>query len=135
MIYIVQYEVKIMNILPEKLELECIFFGLDGMNELILKENNLIFKWKPDSKNEISRQVEITPCDEEWSNFWFKLEELGFWDWDEQYNPPENMCVDSHIFIFKVKYQDKYLETRCRGNYPENLDVFLQAIKEITIFS
>ncbi|MGP8024251.1 MAG: hypothetical protein ACLQG5_05885 [Methanobacterium sp.] len=121
-----------MIFLPEKLELECIFFGRGGVNELILKENNLIFKWKSDSTDKILRVVEITPLDDEWSYFWSKMEEIGFWDWSEQYNPPENMCVDGHIFILKVKYQDKCLETRCRGNYPENLNVFLQTINEIT---
>ncbi|WJI10064.1 hypothetical protein FGU46_08160 [Methanobacterium sp. CWC-01] len=119
--------------LPNKFELEHVFFGSSGVNVLSLEGNELYFRWEPSFQDyEPFREVRIEPLPEEWSLFWLALDEIGFWEWKNLYQPPEDVIVDGHIFNLDIAFNGRELVTSCWCNAPDHIEEFYQALQDLT---
>jgi hypothetical protein len=62
---------------------------------------------------------EITPSEEEWKNFWDKMDEIGIWDWKREYPDPYAMVIDGFKWNLKIELGDKKIESSGYNVYPE----------------
>ncbi|MDP3066720.1 MAG: hypothetical protein Q8N08_08275 [Methanobacteriaceae archaeon] len=119
--------------LPTKFQLEHVFFGAGGVNYLNLENGKLHFRWESSpTEDEILREIEIEPLDEEWFQFWSVMEKIRIWDWKERYQPPADILADGDIFNIQITFQGQEVKTDCWCNAPERIDDFYQALEELT---
>ncbi|HMK54861.1 MAG TPA: hypothetical protein VK444_08820 [Methanobacteriaceae archaeon] len=119
--------------LPTKFQLEHVFFGQGGVNQLTLEDEKLIFRWESSiNRDETLREVEIEPLDQEWLQFWSVLDEIGVWDWEEQYQPPTDILADGDIFSIEINYSGQNIKTDCWCNAPPRIEEFYHALEDLT---
>lgn len=99
---------------PDKFEVAHVFFGLCGSNKLYFKGDRLHFHYKPDSWSKYEpRNLEIAPLEDEWIQFWNKMDEIGAWDWEEEYVPPKDVFMDGNMTDINLSYNGRKIKSFC----------------------
>lgn len=120
-------------LLPKVLNF-CYFTMNKGYTCINLEENKkIVFNG--------SEKKYYSPTTLEWSKFRNKLDEMGVWDWTEDY---ERCClVDGYSWELKIEYDDYSIETEGINYGPqrvvgetiiEGIEELINAIEELTGF-
>jgi hypothetical protein len=118
---------------PEKFIVEYVFFGRsNASNKLELKDNKLelciefgVFDTKICKK-------EIIPSKKDWIQFWNEIDEIGIWNWKNEYTfDSTEILADGDISKIKIDLGDKNLDTFCWCNAPEGLGQFFNALERL----
>jgi hypothetical protein len=84
------------------------------------------------------------PSDEEWKDFWIKLEQIGIWKWNKSYSPQDMLVLDGTVWNIKIEFGNKKIESSGSNAYPGNnigetnmnmsksFKKFLDALEELT---
>ncbi len=123
-----------MNYLPDKFEVANVFFG-GGVNKLYLNNDMIIFSYEPEYGVNLSRNLELTPLEDEWNRFGGRMDEIGAWSWKEKYVTPDDILMDGNIINTEITYNGHYIKTFCWCIGPPTLIEFYKAIKNLDISS
>lgn len=124
------------EIYPDAFIIENVFFGCNNTTNIIeLVDNKLVFKSKSgyfSSDRKVCKK-EIMPKEEEWSEFWDKLDEIDAWNWKEDYDfDRSEIIADCDVSNIIITLEDKNIATRCHCNAPEGLTEFYEALNKLT---
>ncbi len=121
------------EVYPEKFLVEYVFFG-GGANKVEFNDNNLIFKSESGvirSDRTIST-MEIVPSNDDWIQFWKKIDKIDAWKWEKEYNyVAEGLRVDGDIFKVNIKFNHKTIDTFSWVKQPDNTEEFFTALKDL----
>ena len=122
------------EIFPKKFIVEYGFFVPNASNKIEFIDNKLVFSNKFSTfERKVSKNKEIIPKEEDWIQFWNKLDEINVWNWDKEYKFDESeINVDGDISTIKIELNDKNLDTFCWCDAPEGFQEFLEALKKLT---
>jgi len=118
------------SIFPNKLEVEYTFFGPNASNSIIFRDGKLIFTCHGDRKEKIFK---IKPTEQEWNNFWNKIDSFDIWKWKKRYeNTTPGLCVDGDIWSVKIIHDKKKLDSFGWAKGPGSLETFFNALRSLT---
>ena len=87
---------------------------------------------------------EIIPTDEEWKDFWKKMDQLGIWKWLKEYSPQYTYVSDGYYWKVNMELGDKKIESSGFNAYPgdngeivdmsmtRSFKIFLDAVEILT---
>ena len=87
---------------------------------------------------------EIIPSEEEWKDFWIKMDQISIWNWLEHYYPQNIQVLDGYYWNLKIQLGNNKIESSGSNAYPgdngEIVDMamtipfkmFLDAIENLT---
>lgn len=71
----------------------------------------------------------IKPTTEDWVEFWLKLDEIGIWEWNNNY---DNLLVlDGYSWRLDIISGTKTIKSGGSNDYPENFKTFLEVIETL----
>ena len=102
------------------------FFNLkwDGM-ELFFKQFSL--------KHQLDQHGKIHPEIQEWNEFWHRMDEIGIWNWYEEYTVTcGDSCVEEDEWEVDIIFSDMKVESHGANSYPSTFREFLKELEELT---
>lgn len=134
------------EIVPKVFEINyCAYLGMknfslkieDGKTLIILLPYDFDFKFYPNK--------DIIPSEEEWKDFWKIVDQIGMWNWLEQYSPQYNEVWDGYYWNLKIQLGNKKIESSGSNAYPgkqigeivdadmsSSFKMFLEAVEKLT---
>lgn len=77
--------------------------------------------------------LDIKPTEEQWIEFWNKMEEIDIWNWNEYYSPlPDRIVMDGISWRIKIVHDDHRIESGGSNAYPDGFEKFVKAFKDLT---
>jgi hypothetical protein len=124
---------KMQEIFPKKFIVEYVFFVPSASNKIELIDNKLVFSNEYGAFERNVSNKEVILKEEDWIQFWNKLDEINVWNWEKEYKFDESeINADGDISKIKIVLNDKILDTFCWCNAPEGLQEFFEALKKLT---
>jgi len=121
------------EIIPKKFIVEYVFFVPSASNKIELIDNNLVFSNEYGTFERNVSKNEIIPKEEDWFQFWNKLDEINVWNWEKEYKFDESeINADGNISKIKIGLGNKNLDTFCWCDAPAGLQEFFEALKKLT---
>ena len=118
------------NYLPDEMEF-CYFKMETGYTCLKFDANKLIITGPHDDI--------VEPSMEQWISFWEKLEEIGLWGWEKEY---DKCCLaDGYSWEIKISHGDQSLDSNGLNHGPTRvvgddlvscLDELLEALEDLS---
>jgi hypothetical protein len=71
----------------------------------------------------------ISPSKEQWKTFWDEIEEIGVWNWENEYKCPE-IVFDGTQWTIEILYSGKYFESYGDNNFPGGFERNIRNIDE-----
>lgn len=95
-------------------------------------ENRLFYK-EFNPQLGINQQKVINPEIDDWAEFWHLMDEIGVWDWYEEYivNCGDS-CVEGDQWEVSLIWGDHRMESHGANSYPTTFHQFLKATEELT---
>ncbi|HMK53683.1 MAG TPA: hypothetical protein VK444_02790 [Methanobacteriaceae archaeon] len=75
-----------------------------------------------------AKEKMINPIKSKWKNFWDEVEDLGLWDWEQEYHL---CCLDGTGWKIKIEYNGKEVDSVGQNHYPANFLNFFDALEEL----
>ena len=86
----------------------------------------------------------IIPSEQEWIEFWKKMDQIDIWNWSRDYEP-EGEVLDGYFWNLKIELGDKKIKASGSNAYPgdsigeiidlhisSSFKMFLDAVEELT---
>jgi len=71
----------------------------------------------------------VSPSKEQWETFWNEIEEIGTWNWKNEYKNPGNI-LDGTQWTIEILYKGKYFESYGDNNFPGGFERNISNIDE-----
>jgi hypothetical protein len=100
---------------------------------LLSPEESFSISWREDKLIcreglTVTNQEEIFPSEDDWESFWMVLDEIGFWDWNMEYN----LCaMEGTRWQVIIEFDDHEIHTSGRNFYPDNFSYFMEALEDL----
>ena len=107
-----------LEIRPTHLEVSLGGFTGPSYRVELQEDGRLLYLHNPESFTSApgTRKRRIKVNDLQWRQFRGALEEVGIWDWDEEYVDPE--ILDGTQWLVRIRYEDAAVFSRGSNSYP-----------------
>lgn len=103
------------DIIPKKFEFSYGYALLHGMPDLELKDGKFVEEFP--FYHGFCTPLEIEPAKEQWIEFWKKIDEIGIWNWNEDYDTAD--FLDGIEWRIKIVLGDRKIESCGSNAYPD----------------
>jgi hypothetical protein len=81
-----------------------------------MKDNELLYRVYEEENDDDYREIVINPTDQEWQAFKQTLDEIGVWNWQDEYpNPDQN---ENAPWFVEIKWGNRKIKSFGESNYP-----------------
>lgn len=70
----------------------------------------------------------ITPSENQWEDFWHKMEDMGLWEWNEHY---DLCCFDGTQWKVQISIEDMEIESAGTNDFPDSFMEFVEALEDL----
>lgn len=102
-------------------DLFCVSVGgyLDNAYAAYWEDGALYYVYSPPKARTPEVKVELRPSREEWERFWKRMDELGVWNWEQEYKPIGSVFVaDGPYWQVILQNRGRKLESNGYACYP-----------------
>jgi len=107
-------------------QLQVFIGGFMGPSYGIRWENGACFYDRFGDGYVLAETVQLHPADQDWAEFWTRVERLGVWSWKQKY-VQRDVC-DGTNWSLELKRGSAFLSAAGSNAYPEGLESFCQAV-------
>ncbi|WP_171899073.1 hypothetical protein [Methanobacterium congolense] len=95
-----------------------------------IKNNDLLYKeGKIDETSERVNPTEpVTPSENQWTDFWDKMDDIGLWEWNEHY---DLCCFDGTQWKVQISLEDMEVESEGANDFPDSFMEFVGALEDL----
>jgi hypothetical protein len=102
--------------------------------DLILNpEESFSISWREDKLTyrqglSVAIEDDIYPSEDDWGRFWKSVDEIGVWEWNDEYS----ICSQEGTrWQISLEYDDLEIHSVGLNNYPDTFPDFILALEEL----